>query len=330
MTCGKRRSYDRWQFTALLVGVLTLKYGASAYAQSAEYIYWADLGTNSIRRANLDGSNEGDFITGLIDIRGIALDLTNNYIYWAQKNQNKIMRADLDDPTNVTDLNSLTPSLFSPSSPMGIALSSRYIYWVEFSNDLVRADLNGDNQLDLIDNTVVSGRYIALDEGDNRMYWAESSRIRRANLDDGDNVDALDEISPAVSGAEGIALDLINNHDYWSETGKIRRADLDGNNAIDLGINPDPVQARDVALDLVNNHIYWTERNKIRRADLDDPTNVIDLLLTVNNGEGIALQLDENSSSSGRQVRNVPFKSQYVVLALFALLGCWYVVHRPH
>ena len=81
-------------------------------------------------------------------------------------------------------------------------------------------------------------------------------------------------------------------------------------------------------------YIYWVEAgtSKIRRANLDG-TNPVDHITGVNEGRGIALQIASSSSSSASsassQVRYVPFRSQYVVLALFALLGCWYIL-RPH
>ena len=78
-------------------------------------------------------------------------------------------------------------------------------------------------------------------------------------------------------------------------------------------------------------YIYWVEAgtSKIRRANLDG-TNPVDHITGVNIGRGIALQIASSSSSSStKDVRYVPFKSQYVVLALFSLLGCWYVL-RPH
>ena len=86
-----------------------------------------------------------------------------------------------------------------------------------------------------------------------------------------------------------------------------------------------------IALDLTNNHIYWTEvsTSKIRRANLDG-TDPVDLITgVINPGRGIALKILSRSSSGSQVIRYVPFKSQYVVLALFSLLGCWYVL-RPH
>ena len=82
-------------------------------------------------------------------------------------------------------------------------------------------------------------------------------------------------------------------------------------------------------------YIYWVETgtSKIRRANLDG-TNPVDHITGVSNGVGIALQIASSSSSSASSgssqvIRYVPFRSQYVVLVLFALLGCWYVL-RPH
>jgi len=114
---------------------------------------------------------------------------------------------------------------------------------------------------------------------------------------------------------------------YWIELAKIRRANLDGTNPVDLvtGVNG----GQGLALDLTNNHVYWIETSKIRRANLDG-TDPVDLITgVINPGRGIALKILSRSSGGSQVIRYVPFRSQYVVLALFALLGCWYVL-RPH
>ena len=74
-------------------------------------------------------------------------------------------------------------------------------------------------------------------------------------------------------------------------------------------------------------YIYWTEvgTSKIRRSYLDG-TNPVDHITGVNNAPGIALQFASSSSSSSKDIRYVPFRSKYVVLVLFALLGSWYVL----
>ena len=87
--------------------------------------------------------------------------------------------------------------------------------------------------------------------------------------------------------------------------------------------------AWDIALDLTNNHIYWAERgsSKIRRANLDG-TGVQDVITGIGLVTGIALGTvpSENSSNSSEEIRYVPFKSKYVLMALMALLGGWLVV----
>ena len=67
-------------------------------------MYWTDVGTHKIQRANLDGSNIEDLITtGLIYPQGIALDLSKGKMYWTDGGTDKIQRANLDG-SNIEDL----------------------------------------------------------------------------------------------------------------------------------------------------------------------------------------------------------------------------------
>ena len=110
---------------------------------------------------------------------------------------------------------------------------------------------------------------------------------------------------------------------YWVAR-HIRRANLDGTGVEDVitGTNT-PLG---IALDLTNSHIYWTSdyhgAAKIKRANLDG-TGVQDLITGLNAPTSIGLKLV--SSSSG-EIRYVPFKSKYVLMALMAVLGGWLVV----
>ena len=70
-------------------------------------VYWLDASYHRIRRANLDGTNIQDIITGLDTWpTGIALDLVDRKIYWTQNANPKkrisgsIWRANLDG-TNI-------------------------------------------------------------------------------------------------------------------------------------------------------------------------------------------------------------------------------------
>ena len=64
-------------------------------------MYWTDSGTEKIQRANLDGSNIEDIVTGVEAPRGIALDVAGGKMYWTTSS--KIQRANLDG-SNVENL----------------------------------------------------------------------------------------------------------------------------------------------------------------------------------------------------------------------------------
>ena len=70
MVKAKHRYYAKWRYTALSVGFLTIISVASALAQGSEYIYWVESGSFKIRRADLDGTNPVDHITG---VNGVSL-----------------------------------------------------------------------------------------------------------------------------------------------------------------------------------------------------------------------------------------------------------------
>ena len=116
---------------------------------------------------------------------------------------------------------------------------------------------------------------VALDIAGNKMYWTDSGKIRRADLD-GENVEDL--IRDAVQFPMGIALDIAGNKMYWVDlyTDKVQRADLNGENIEDL-ITGLPGKLGGIALDILGNKMYWTDSGSIRRADLDGE-NVEDLI----------------------------------------------------
>jgi len=59
-------------------------------------MYWTDEGTDSIRRANLDGSGVEHLVGGLDEPMGIALDLVDGKMYWTDEGSESVGRANLD------------------------------------------------------------------------------------------------------------------------------------------------------------------------------------------------------------------------------------------
>ena len=99
----------------------------------ATKIYWANMEPNKIQRANLDGSQVEDLVTGLNSPDGIALDVSGGKIYWTERNKyedgnkDKIQRANLDG-SQVEDL------VTGLNEPIEVTLdvSGGKLYWVEF------------------------------------------------------------------------------------------------------------------------------------------------------------------------------------------------------
>jgi hypothetical protein len=326
MVKAKHRFYVKWRHTALSVGFLTIILVASAHAQSAEYIFWSN---DKIRRANIDGSVPIDFISSS-GATGFAIDPSTKMIYWIEDGTpGFIKRANMDGEGTETLRNDV-----ARGRDFALDLNNNHMYWLETTCCIRRANLDGTGVTTIV-NGFNAGRGIALDVPNNHIYWVEgnASKIQRNDLD-GVNKNRTTLIDDSAlhpgsnAGGQGIALDVTKGKMYWVEQsagGKIRRANLDGTGAEVLITGMTGIG---IALDLVGEHIFWGDWNvprKIRRANLDGTDAQIWIAITGHHGIAIKYV---SSSSGGPPVRYVPFRSQYVVLALFALLGCWYVLRR--
>ena len=278
--------------------ILLISVTTSHAQESPTYMYWTDVQTFKIQRANLDGTNVQDLVaTSLIRPDGIALDIAGGKMYWTatawapDPPLNKIQRANLDG-TDVEDL------LVNVGAGEGIAVDSvgRKMYWVNGSDDKIqRANLDGTNIEDLITIGLDAPTGITLDVAGGKMYWTDrgTDKIQRANLD-GTNIEDL--ITTGLMAPINIALDLMDSKMYWTdwEADKIQRANLDGTNIEDL-ITTGLVGPDGIALHLTTGKMYWADWGtaKIRRANLDG-TDIEDLVTTGLIGSaGIALGIPE-------------------------------------
>ena len=251
-------------------------------------IYWTDLGSGDIRRADLDGgSNIQIVIDGGGSPEGIALDPAAGKMYWTKWNGHagKIQRSDLDGS------NPETIVVTGRWHPRGIALdldadkvyytvSSRYlarddgvVVDVYLSGGVRRANLDGSSPEDLVWEEWLEGLEvdIALNVSAGTMFWTDGGTIRRANLDGtGDTcspclrIDTVDDMNTV-----DIVLDVPGGMIYWSDSQGIHRASLDGSNKETLvPFDGQPVP-RSLALDLKGGRMYWTDSQAIYGADLD-------------------------------------------------------------
>ena len=246
---------------ALLTALLALPLTLAPRAEG--YVYWTNHDTDTIGRANLDGTNaDQSFITRTGAPVGIAVDA--EHVYWANDG-GTIGRAELDGTR--ADQGFISPGA---GTPQGVAVDANHVYWADFSTDTIgRANLDGTN----VDQSFISGASdpvgVAVDA--THIYWANffTNAIGRANLD-GTGVSQSfigDASSSNGSPPTGVAVDA--GHVYWGAYGLgIGRANLDGS-----GVNPNFVTGThtQVGIAVDDSHIYWVNfsTNAIGRANLD-------------------------------------------------------------
>ena len=191
---------------------------------------------------------------------------------------------------------------FSLNTPIDLLLqtapspnpSDSKMYWTDSNNSghaiakVQRANLDGTAVELLVTPPSLNPRFIALDGGGGKMYWADIGVIRRANLDgSGETV-----LITGLPCPGGVALDTAAGRIYWTDcsANKIQSADLNGSNVSDVltGLSA----PRGIALDLVAGKIYWTETGgqRIRRANLDG-TSIQNLVTGEMFPQGIALDV---------------------------------------
>src|SRR5262249_19701364 len=150
------------------------------------HIYWGNQATDTIGRANLNGTGvEQNFITGISGpSRPCSVAVDSGHVYW-DETVNSIGRANLDGT-------GIERNFIPTNSLCGVAVDSKYVYWANDNsgvNSIGRASLNGTGiSTSFIPNAVQgSGLHEPCDPlaTPNRLYFTagENSRILDAGLD---------------------------------------------------------------------------------------------------------------------------------------------------
>jgi len=256
-----------------------------AVAPSLGQIFWSDLKTNTIRRANLDGTGEAVLLSGLsesvVDDAGrfasltdVAVDASGGKLYWGNVSEGAIQRANLDG----SGLETIVTGLSGPAG-IDLDLSNGTIYWTDLSDvasdrAIQRANLDGTGVEEVLSGLSLP-QDVAVDPAAGHVYWTapDDGAIRRANLDGSSVTDVL----TGLNAPGGLALDASGGKLYWGSIGDIaiRRANLDGT-ALELIAAFTPAAA--LAVDPSGGTLYWAGwvDGTVRRADLDgsNPTSL--------------------------------------------------------
>jgi Low-density lipoprotein receptor repeat class B len=264
--------------TIISVGLWLLLLVTASPAMAMEKIYWTDLETNKIQRANIDGSNVEDIIDLGPDacacLGPAGLVLAGGKLYWSDASSGTIKRA---NPNGTT----VTPILSGLGTASGLALdlAGAKMYWADQSAGTIhRANLDGTS-IELLVSALSTPTEVALDLTAGKMYWIDfsASKIQRANLDGS----SVEDVVPGAGRGSGLALALSIGKLYWTDfdADNVKRANLDGTGVEVLVTGLSNPQG--IALDLPAGKMYWADdiTNKIQRANLDG-SSVEDVVTT--------------------------------------------------
>ncbi len=265
---------------------LTTTFSSYSVAK-AQNIYWTE--SDSIKRANLDGSDEVTLLSGLADPFSIAANAVTNQIFWTSTSSSaSILQANIDGTNNTTLINT------GLEFPMAIEVSSVHevLYWSDFDTQatIQRSYLDGMNVLNIatIPNGLIVG--IALDLVNGHIYMSNNSNasIQRMNFD---GTNFFDLVTTGLQLPHDIAINLTNGKLYWTDRGlkKIVRSDLDGTNVVDVANIAGTPSSMDI--DIPNEHIYFLSENAgiftINRINFDG-SGLTPIIIT---GDAISLTL---------------------------------------
>jgi hypothetical protein len=257
------------------VAVVALLAALAAATPASAQIWWANEGSDSIGRAELDGSAaDGDAIAdpGILDPNGVAIDGEFAYVSHASDadTEGAIGRVPLTGGAAQPEF-VVVPS----GTPGGVAIDTGFIYWTRPT--IGRAGLDGAPVTPAFINAANSGPAgcgIASD-GD-EIIWATpldtapdpdlSARLRAAHGQFAPNPNFL----PGQNDPCGVAR--AGSFVYWTNRGDdtIGRAGFDGSNPdpdfIQLSPGTDPCG---IAVD--ETHLYWTNRTTETIGRIDAP-----------------------------------------------------------
>lgn len=217
-------------------------------------LYWTDKDNGLIQSADPDGGNRVTILSGLGDVRGIGVDVSQDKMFWAsQEGSGAIWWANCDGSNKEVFIGSL-----NDPADLVLDLENRLIYWAEEGlGQIRRADLDGSRTVETVVSGLVRPYYLALDGG--FVYWSyfNSSVIERASIEGGANR------SVVISGQQRVRdIEISDGVIYWCDrnSSQLRRRDLDGTGGgtalFSGGILDRP---HGLVLDPVTGTMYWTD-----------------------------------------------------------------------
>jgi DNA-binding beta-propeller fold protein YncE len=190
---------------------------------NAEHLYFAELHLDAVYRTNLSTKETVALVSGLSDPVGVAVDRKNGWLYWADGSE--VRRAPLTGGASETVASGL-----GTLREVAVDATLERVCWSTTSAVQCK-NFAGETVLD--HTTSGSPVGVALDSGNNHIWWAEVDHgtIQRANLDGSEAT----EVFSGLTSPSGIDLDRENGRVFWTEQStRIAMGPMDGSEVVDL------------------------------------------------------------------------------------------------
>nr|XP_029501004.1 low-density lipoprotein receptor-related protein 1B-like [Oncorhynchus nerka] len=181
------------------------------YDTQEDRIYWADVKTQTIKRAFINGTRLETVISGdILNCRGLALDWLSRNLYWlsSENDESQINAARLDGSLKTSVIHGIDkPRLL-------MFFDFRKIYWTD-GNTINIANMDGSNSKVLHQNQREPVG-LSIDYTANKLYWISSGNgtINRCNVD-GSGLEVLESMKRELTKASALAV--MGNKLWWAD-----------------------------------------------------------------------------------------------------------------
>lgn len=254
----------------LLALVLVVGIQNVSLARGNEKLYWVE-GTD-IKRANLNGTNVEDVLTGLSSPKEITIDLRNRKLYWNEYGTeefkgvtlgtNTLLRANPDG----SDIEEVFKGYALPPKGGGVTVQC-----IRGVCDKVWIRPAGEARVEIDPKLLFRPRCFAINSLEEQIYWDEQlpTQLKRANFDGTDVEDIKVE---KLASVWDIKLDIKRDQIYWVEltSRSIRRMNSDGTGLEDIITRWNvPILSFDLDVDAKQIYFTNTRTGTIQRTDFN-------------------------------------------------------------
>jgi len=186
-------------------------------------IYYSDFNAGETYYADLDGSNQTLFWSGIGGLVGsavtIEIDTFQNRVYWLAGGDRNLRRAD-PDGSNVE----LVTYLPGDAYDFALDLPNDRVYWCgRFSGMIFRKTLAAAAAVDTLFTGLNFPKNIRLDYEHGRVIWGEDDQIAHGDINGGGPVTTC---FTSLFVVQGLAWDVADSRLYWAEelNSRVQRA----------------------------------------------------------------------------------------------------------